>query len=466
MPHLTDRFNREQRAEFARAAAQRYGTSDVLIKARGSEPALSKGYEAVVREGGDEESPILTYAITTDAIDRDNDIVDPTGIDIRNYALNSPILWSHDHQIPNIGRGRGARLSKKTATGHRGILMDVEFHLQTDLSRDLYQMARRGFLQAGSIGFLPLEWKEEDAEDYEGAYPYVDTVRTYTKWELLEFSLCNVPMNPTAVQQGGVERDIRRAIEEGVIDNDSQVIALVGGSRSIEIGKTTTSPDNPTPESMKDTTPTPETDAPEVDAPETEETKSLADELLGTETGEAIAAEHEAILSAIAEAITLFEEDEDPSGIEAVPTIYSASGETVRAILAAALGIEAEEEEEEEEEPMDEVDEEETEEEAVSLALETVTRSLAALKEKKGAVLSKRNLEALTEAASLLEGVIAQAEPEEDAKSTARIDGLDIAKEIRELREENRRMSRTIARLAVEEITDEDDDAPLASIFG
>jgi hypothetical protein len=253
-------YNPQDRKAIISTALERYIGADgapldnggqTRLITRGGSSLLSKGYGATIERAGDVpgvrrlddgtsinvEFPALTYAITTNSIDRANDRVEPSGVDIRNFAFNGPILWAHDHSIPPIGKGTSPRMSPRTAQGVSGILMDVVFHLETALSRELYAMASNGFLNAGSIGFIPLEWRDESAADAikaGQAYPYSDTIRTYTKWELLEFSLCGVPMNPTALIQNGAGAksiDLAGAVERGLITADAEVIALLGENK-------------------------------------------------------------------------------------------------------------------------------------------------------------------------------------------------------------------------------------------
>lgn len=239
---------RAQRAALTAHALERYAGREAIDSLivrtanpeRTGESVLVKGYEGSVEkiDGTDgSTNNVLTYAITTDSIDRANDRVDPMGIDIANYSLNSPILWSHDHSIPAIASGRLPRQTTRTNQGRRGVLLDLHFHMATELSRELHAMAVGGFLPAGSIGFIPLAWEDAPVEEFERkgekVYPFTDTVRTYTKWELLEFSLCNVPMNPTAVLQSDFAKSLSAAVERGVIAADAELIKRCGGQRLV-----------------------------------------------------------------------------------------------------------------------------------------------------------------------------------------------------------------------------------------
>jgi hypothetical protein len=105
---------------------------------------------------------------------------------------------------------------------------DCELHGETELSQQLWRIYSRGFMNATSIGFIPLSFK--DLEGVTPPYPFCDTVRQYTTWEMYEYSLVNVPMNPGAVMTGDDEesaksylKSLKAAQECGVIKSDDQL---------------------------------------------------------------------------------------------------------------------------------------------------------------------------------------------------------------------------------------------------
>jgi hypothetical protein len=56
------------------------------------------------------------------------------------------------------------------------------------LAEQVYQMDLAGLLPANSIGFSPIEYEANEFGGY-----------TFTKWELIECSKVELPMNPLAV---------------------------------------------------------------------------------------------------------------------------------------------------------------------------------------------------------------------------------------------------------------------------
>ena len=135
-----------------------------------------------------EEDGIISVAVATDAsIDRDGEIVDPAGIDMKNFERNPVLLYAHDYRSDPIGKVLNIKLD-----GNR-ILFTPQFAIGvSDRAKQYYEMVKAGFLNAFSIGFIPKEYK--DRQNTDGT-----TSRVFTRSELLEISLVPVPANPNAL---------------------------------------------------------------------------------------------------------------------------------------------------------------------------------------------------------------------------------------------------------------------------
>lgn len=143
----------------------------------------------------------VTFALTTNQIDRANDRVRPTAF--APLPKSIPLLWSHDANLPPIGKVVNLRYGK-AKNGYDAVLGDPIFHDKSDLSKLIHELVNDDTIETGSIGFIPLAWQDEDAKPYLDrgeAYPFTDKIRDYISAELLEFSICNVPMNPGAMSQ-------------------------------------------------------------------------------------------------------------------------------------------------------------------------------------------------------------------------------------------------------------------------
>lgn len=119
---------------------------------------------------------------STNSSDRHGEVVDNNGWELKAFKKNPVILWAHDHSEPAIG------VSKKTwveGTGKKAKLMiQPILHDVTEKARAVKQLVEMGIINSLSVGFKPLESP--------------DGV-TFTKNELLEVSMVNVPANADAM---------------------------------------------------------------------------------------------------------------------------------------------------------------------------------------------------------------------------------------------------------------------------
>lgn len=117
-------------------------------------------------------------AIATDPTeDRDGEVIEPKGVDVKDYSRNPILLFGHQHNTLPIGKAENLRLE-----GEQWKFSPV-FSEATQMSREVKALHDEGVLRAWSIGFIP---EERDGNKW-------------TKSKLLEISLVNVPSNPAAL---------------------------------------------------------------------------------------------------------------------------------------------------------------------------------------------------------------------------------------------------------------------------
>lgn len=172
-----------------------------LHKKKEDIPFIQKFYSSEKSENVEAERAIVSYISTAD-IDRDNEILMPKGISTAHYEKSGkPVFWGHQYGEPKdvIGQclwvkpdASGNSIVAKTAF-RKNEFADEVYQLYTD------DLAGQGpILRGWSVGFIPLEWDEGDTKAG-GAR------RTYTKWELLEYSAVSIPCNPNAQTILGVK---------------------------------------------------------------------------------------------------------------------------------------------------------------------------------------------------------------------------------------------------------------------
>ena len=147
-----------------------------------------KSYTTEIKQVADARS--MHFLISTDAVDRDNDVLDPKGWQLDSYKANPIVAFAHDYKSLPIAK------CTSIVTTPKGLEATAEFppkgvHAFADT---VYDMLKAGFLSATSVGFRPIDY--EQATDRKGF--------NFKKQELTEFSIVPIPSNPQAlVQQRG-----------------------------------------------------------------------------------------------------------------------------------------------------------------------------------------------------------------------------------------------------------------------
>lgn len=142
----------------------------------------------VVKQIESGEDGYIVALISTPSKDRMGDIVDPLGV---VPGPHIPLLWAHDQKTPAIGVVEDI---KATETG---VEATIKVDIESDLGKEIYRKLKTGILRSFSIGFRPIE------------YERIDDGYHYTKWELLEVSVVNVPANPEALAIAVRELEIK-----------------------------------------------------------------------------------------------------------------------------------------------------------------------------------------------------------------------------------------------------------------
>ena len=111
------------------------------------------------------------------------------------YMRNPVVMWGHNYKEPPIGRATALEIAPGVGIVARFEFPPAGIHPLADTVRGLWDA---GFINAASIGFLPLEWEMvDDPEGAEGGRR--EQIPVFTRWELYEFSLVAVPRDRDAV---------------------------------------------------------------------------------------------------------------------------------------------------------------------------------------------------------------------------------------------------------------------------
>ena len=161
-----------------------------LVALRGGERGLRGGLRvSASAPPGAENQPVVDFISSDETLDRYDEVICASGWVLSRYVKNPVFQDSHDYStiLRTIG--------KAVATEVRGnqLYQRVCFAVEANpLARIAYSMYRGGFLNAVSVGFIPIEWENGGARS--------GFARRYLKQELLETSAVAIPANPNALE--------------------------------------------------------------------------------------------------------------------------------------------------------------------------------------------------------------------------------------------------------------------------
>jgi len=147
------------------------------------------------------EGRSVTGRISTTAVDRDGDVLLPSGIDARDFKQNPVVLFGHDAGRLPIGR------AVNLMTTPNEVLASVEFAARPAEHPDaaewvpdtIHSLFKQGVLNAFSVGFtVPKNGVRESTKEDRNRFGK-SCERVVTRWKLLEFSVVPIPANQTAL---------------------------------------------------------------------------------------------------------------------------------------------------------------------------------------------------------------------------------------------------------------------------
>ena len=158
----------------------------------------------------------VSFVASSATPDRYGDIIDQKGWILENYKKNPVVLLNHDsNQLP-IGKGNVYIRNDK-------LTIDVEFDSEDPRAKEVERKAKKGFMNAVSVGFRPLESKSRSELPTDNKY-YGQRGMYYSKAELLEVSIVTIPANgeATMLEQkfyNAMKEEILREVKSAIQDN-------------------------------------------------------------------------------------------------------------------------------------------------------------------------------------------------------------------------------------------------------
>src|SRR5258708_28400177 len=170
---------------------------------------LRHGLHTEVREpAGDQPvASTLDFIASSEALDRYEEIISADGWNLDNYRRNPVFQNAHQYGDIIFTLGKAIITEVRMAIGQRVLFQRIEFATDVNpMARIAYGLYKGKFLNAVSVGFVPLRWVSGDGAEH-NERSGADTGgpkfrRKYLSQELSEVSSLGIPANPTAPPLG------------------------------------------------------------------------------------------------------------------------------------------------------------------------------------------------------------------------------------------------------------------------
>jgi len=159
----------------------------------------------------------LVAVASEETLDRQGDIIEIDGWELKNFKKNPQMLWMHnitsDRSLP-IGKAQNVKVAE--IDGKRKLIFEPIFEEITDFGRTVKKFFDEGLLNAFSVGFDPIDWEAKE----DGGY-------RFKKQELLEISAVTVPALQSALiiqraKDMGMNMKMVEKIVNGIAEDENK----------------------------------------------------------------------------------------------------------------------------------------------------------------------------------------------------------------------------------------------------
>jgi hypothetical protein len=176
----------------------------IHMDVREPRPDEDSGVSGLKSKVGEGESPACTldFVASDETLDRYDEIISASGWRLGNYRRNP--VFQNAHQYGDIIFTLGKALITEVRGGR--LFQRIEFATEVNpMARIAYGLYKGKFLNAVSVGFIPVRWENGPAQSSSASASSSSSVpfrRRYLEQELLEVSAVGIPANPNALQLG------------------------------------------------------------------------------------------------------------------------------------------------------------------------------------------------------------------------------------------------------------------------
>lgn len=186
--------------------------------------SVRASFDTTIKAEG--ESRALTFTISTASVDRMGDTIAADGWKLDSFRKNPVVLWAHDSSSLPVARAEKVWIEQ-------GRLMATAEFTPPGMARfndTVFDMLKAGFLNATSVGFVPLKYAFTDDPQRRFGIDFLEQ-------ELLEFSVVPVPANAEALVQArsaGIDIAPVREWMEKVLRREGKAIVSLDRLDAVE----------------------------------------------------------------------------------------------------------------------------------------------------------------------------------------------------------------------------------------
>jgi phage head maturation protease len=170
-------------------------------------------------------SAVLDFIASTATVDRYHEIIEPAGWRLESYRRNPVFQNAHNYGDIIFTLGRALLTEVRAVDAGQALCQRIQFATEVNpMARIAYGLYKGGFLNAVSVGFIPLRWEDPPPPGGSGAGS-PSPRRRYLEQELLEVSAVAIPANPDALALGLKSGAVARSDVQETLD---VLRALVG----------------------------------------------------------------------------------------------------------------------------------------------------------------------------------------------------------------------------------------------
>ena len=170
----------------------------------------------------------LDFIASTATLDRYHEVIEPAGWRLDTYRSNPVFQNAHNYGDIIFTLGKAVSTEVLTVGGGQALCQRIQFATDVNpVARIAYGLYKGGFLNAVSVGFIPLRW-EDGGSGSPGPQLSAGPRRRYLEQELLEVSAVAIPANPDALALGMKSGAIAKSDLQDTLD----LLHAVVGTRS------------------------------------------------------------------------------------------------------------------------------------------------------------------------------------------------------------------------------------------